>query len=1141
MKQGKILAIVFLFTMLMVTQNVMAVYPLTRTFSISPDSLHQIRAAAGLVAGEPSDSLITQYWKTYTRTYRDDSPDPGDLQRDRSFTDSFGFEGKAIDAYTAVVDYDNPTIDYSLVLDGIRTYLFEFPWEIYQNALKHQNYYPGDLPGMVPDGWDNNPLDDDTNEDEAWWQLTAYQRAREMSYNLILMSYLVDMLYYAHDRSDPTATAYTQFESILVSLQTHMTWIHTTFFNYGLPNSPADGWDNIGWNINDLYAPNDHNIPAPLGMCADDNGSGGGVHLPEINGVSRFHLICGLGYASILTEQDTFLNTFVKNEFKSAAPLPAETPFFGFNDYFTTNSGMFIGGLTYQNRFFYLSNLFLTALKRTKGINLYNSTNDWNCDMIPRMVRYMLRRIDPELHHITFGDDWRYNGIKSNGANDPSMNHSIQIERGLLSFYYQNTDDPESQENIRWYVSALKNSAGYWPREVYEHDFVSSFETVMNYQANTHGGPVSVTTGGFFPSYISQGTYSNSESTILRSPTNLYDEYKTSHMLVVNHENSFIPYHNNNDNTAYQLYLWGKPVIIEAGYVTYMNRKAKYLDWHRSSFSQNLLLINPDKPMSSSSSSEKKENDYLNLPVNIVADYKLKYEDPMNLYDWPISWSTIVQNTRPYYNKASKQFLLRNINSSVSDNIEHLRIHFKYNNSMTNSFEPTPVETGYDNQDKPCHVFRNFYKVSDKYFIVLDKAIFETLPDTLNEFRNQIYCLIDLRTSSVNYIHNILRLAVQNPGQPGIYQYIMSANKNMFIAMGSSINGTNTYSISDPNLTRLAWTPYDWTSPSGNRIGSMKRLSITASSSNQQERFITLLYPSENLLNHNPVTAAIQDDSGYRLAITEGTRKVFVSLCSDSTLVYPDEDYRLGTDGDFFVVEAESDFSSIHDMILSNGTTLTASPHTGSSFPAQDLFKSYSGRQDEVIASWNDGSLHVTFKTNQSLYPKYKIKRCEVLPSQFFSKTDYGMEVQSDIDTTSSTRGTIANNINTLAYDDQYFYVNYTWNDLSTAGLIDDNLVIVKATIPELNLCTDLNIQGVVSIVGSITINNGASMEIYPNSSVTISNDVNIYNHGILTIDGGTSRSVSLNKENQRWSSITTCRDGYLTCNNAIIEGAKQE
>jgi len=261
MKQGKIVAIVCMFIMLMVTQKLMAVYPLTRTYSISPDSLHQIRAAAGLVAGEPSDGLITQYWETYTRTYRDDIPDPGDLQRDRSYTDSFGFEGKAIDAYTAVLAYNEFPDFYSGKLDDIRNYLFTFPWDIYQNALKYQNYYPSSQPG-VPAEWDDNMPSDN---DQAWWELTDYQRAREMSYNLILMSYIVDMLYYAHDRSDPTATAYTQFESILVNLQAHMTWIHTTFFNYGLPNSPADGWNNIGWNINDLYAPEDQNIIAPVG------------------------------------------------------------------------------------------------------------------------------------------------------------------------------------------------------------------------------------------------------------------------------------------------------------------------------------------------------------------------------------------------------------------------------------------------------------------------------------------------------------------------------------------------------------------------------------------------------------------------------------------------------------------------------------------------------------------------------------------------------------------------------------------------------------------------------------------------------------------------------------------------------------
>ena len=63
----------------MVTQKLIAVYPLTRTYSISPDSLHQICAAAGLVAGDPSDAFITQYWNEYTWSYRDDIPDPGDI------------------------------------------------------------------------------------------------------------------------------------------------------------------------------------------------------------------------------------------------------------------------------------------------------------------------------------------------------------------------------------------------------------------------------------------------------------------------------------------------------------------------------------------------------------------------------------------------------------------------------------------------------------------------------------------------------------------------------------------------------------------------------------------------------------------------------------------------------------------------------------------------------------------------------------------------------------------------------------------------------------------------------------------------------------------------------------------------------
>jgi parallel beta-helix repeat protein len=417
-----------------------------------------------------------------------------------------------------------------------------------------------------------------------------------------------------------------------------------------------------------------------------------------------------------------------------------------------------------------------------------------------------------------------------------------------------------------------------------------------------------------------------------------------------------------------------------------------------------------------------------------------------------------------------------------------------------------------------------------QYYIILDNAMFVSPPDSLNMFRNQMHLLTHVSKRTGDWTGYIVLNQL-----PGVHLYTVTGPKKMYIAMGSSIDSTPAFDLSDQSITKLAWTPYDATIDTG----LMQKLSMTASSDNNQENFITLLYPSESPHNVNPITEAIQDDSGYRLIATEGSRKVFVSLSSDSISVFPSENYRLDTDGDFLVLDTESDISSIHEMILSRGTELTVSPNQGTAFPAQDLFFSFTEGLDEVIASWKNGNLNVTFKTNQSLYPKYKIKRCEVLPSQFFSKTEFGMEVYTEIDTIASTRGTITDNVNTLAYDIQNFYVNYTWDDLMAAGLINDDLVIVKATIPEFSLNTDLNIQGIVSIVGTITINNGASMDIYPNSSVTIAEDVDIYNHGILTIDGGTSRSINISNANQLWSGITSYREGSLTCNNAIIEGAQ--
>jgi len=1113
----------------LISSELFATPPLTRTYTINEETLHQIRKSAGRIYNELGDEFITKYWDEYTCSTRDENPDLGFFQRDRAFTDSFGIEDKVIDVYIAVVDFENPTIDYTQQLDDIRTYLYQFPWEIYQNALKNQDYYPTvePIPSAVPNGWDIEPPNNVTGEDEAWWQLSDYQRAREMSFNLILMSYIVDMLYYAHDRTDPTTDEYIQFESILAHLQAHLLWIHETFFGYGLDQT--NNWDTRGWNVIDKYTMDDSVTEiAPKGMCDDDNGPGGGVSLPQLsisNSNSRFHLICGMGYASLLTGQDDMLDSFVRNEFKSDGFLPVDTPFHGFNDYLTTNSGAFVAGITYQNRLLYLSNLFFTALNRFRGINLYNNNNQWNCDMLPRMVRYTLKRIDPELHHITFGDDWRYNGVNSAGADNEDMDHSIQIERGLLSFYYQNTDDPWTQNDIRWYVNELKNKSGNWPREMWENDLVSSFEVVMNYQANSMGGPVPVTNEGTFPSFLQNGTYSNAESTLMRNPTNNYDEYKNTHMLVVNHENSFIPCMNNDDNTSYQLYLWGNPVIVEAGYTAY-DGVAIYEDWYRSSFSQNVLLIDPEKPQSAGL---YLESDFLSLPSAMTHNVKISYEDPMNVFTEPmgVNWLTTNQETKPYHEKARKEFLLKHGNSLTGNGIEHLKINFRYNNSKSTTFDSTPVVA--DEQENPCMVYRNFYKIADRYFIIRDLAMFENPQTESNAFRNQMNLLTNVRRFGYRNLQYWVRA---RSAYPGVYQsYDLVNTKGMFIALGSSIAGVNSYELSSPDVTKLAWTPKDWVAETPNgRLGSMRRLSLTASSTNDQESFITFIYPCVSNYSYNPVTEAIQDLSGYRFIISEETKRILVALGSNESVEFPSSAYQMNSNGDFIVLNSESDLSSQHEMILSKGSYLSVSHTEGSNVTTKVVFESLDSDLEEVIASWSGQDLFVTTKANSPLYPKYKILRGNVAPLQLYSKTDY-----SNIETT----GTISYNINSLSYDNQYFYVNYTWDDLCAADLINDDLVLVQATIPGAVISTDLNLQGFISITGDISICNGASMDIFPNSAVTISEGVHIYNHGTLTLDGESSNSINIDRVSQAWSGITTYRDGSFFCNEAIIQGAE--
>ncbi len=296
-------------------------------------------------------------------------------------------------------------------MNDIRSNLFLFPWKTYERALHHKEISANDVTDVMlngewsPNYWHHAHV---SQNNPAWYRLNAYQRGQELSYNLMFLSFMIDMLYQAYDVSDPYAANHMTI--IRTNFNEHLQWIRQNFFT---DNQAV--WDTLGWQ-------RDASTVYPLGICYDDfpaKDDGTAYRMPMIgNDVNRFILICGLGYGAIVTgeqnaENIDFSNSgslinFVKHEFVSDTEYPAGSGNYGMNDYLVTKTGMYVGGITYQNRLLYLTPLFLTALNRVCGINLYNSSNAWNCDLVPKMAKNVLVRIDPELQHILQEDDWRY-------------------------------------------------------------------------------------------------------------------------------------------------------------------------------------------------------------------------------------------------------------------------------------------------------------------------------------------------------------------------------------------------------------------------------------------------------------------------------------------------------------------------------------------------------------------------------------------------------------------------------------------------------------------------------------------------------------------------------------------------------------
>jgi len=795
--------------------------------------------------------------------------------------------------------------------------------------------------------------------------------------------------------------------------------------------------------------------------------------LPDLESFCyRFLTVNGIGYGSIVAGDS--LNTdsrldFVFEQLWSTNNYPPGTDLYGITDFIVTGEGLYTGGITYENRAIYLSSLFFTALKRSRNYNI------WDTEFMKDWINQIVVRIDPEFNHFTHGDDWRW------------FSNTKKIESGLLQFYYQNTNDTECRKNIRWYVHRLKeNNYNNYPRE-HINDHNNFFTVVMSYNPDCPTTLPIDNEQNYFPEFLTEGIYSDDELTIIRPEINTNNEFINKPCLVVSHEYSFMSNHYNNEKTHFQLFSNGKYFIIDTGYKTWYSTGQwwRVEEWFQSPYSKNMVIINPDS-------------------INVEGNYYGEYQD---LTEW-CPWDTSGSYTGyPFYNlnkKDPKTYLaVDEYNSykaynSIADlpnpankeyivtnnNVNHLKVSVEYENNL-------PDCTG---QAHECDVTRNFYMLDDSNFIIYDDI--DNSESLVNKYRIQLHFNPESsETFNTNHLSPFSTM-IDN-----VYLHGVMGAINSFYA---NYEDTDTHYAGSFNGLPLGWT--------GGYSANHSRLRITSEGIN--EKFITLLFPSES--STNPIDSDIINGSGYYGVKydldTTDLIETYAAVMSPSTasISFGTGELFVITDADFFVFETNDDCTDVRKLVINEGDDFTANVY-------DDIYIS-DDTYEEIISEWENNELEITtvmrFETNAIPdpvpNPKYKILRCGVLPENLISKTYYYLTGESP----QQQRGTIDNNIESLALDSLYFYVNYDYSDLVSDSLLTEDLTIYKGIFDDIDIVgTSKFGRGDIEFKNEIIVPTGTELIFISGSNPKMNNKSEFIVNGQVTAIGDTSNVIEFERK----------------------------
>ncbi|HPR17350.1 MAG TPA: T9SS type A sorting domain-containing protein, partial [Candidatus Cloacimonadota bacterium] len=615
------------------------------------------------------------------------------------------------------------------------------------------------------------------------------------------------------------------------------------------------------------------------------------------------------------------------------------------------------------------------------------------------------------------------------------------------------------------------------------------------------------------------------------------------------------------DQSSFILYYKEKLLLIAPGYRPSWDSYNIGKEWLYSPYSHNLIMVNPyheDYGTMSYQNWYFDEQSELSMDYWHAVDFYNTYSVTLAQYwnDWrpdygsppfpedpewidlgnPNNYKFKGDGFEPigpqggrygvdHKNPAYKNYLICN------EYIQHLKINIVYDHPQGDVIYP-------GNINDTISIARNFYSLDiedeNPYFIVYD-TVGSSIHNSENEFMNQLHFAL-YPTSENTYYSGCDNLS----NNSGIFTHHSGCLNETYLhgIMGSENNAEWTIRDSLPqglyfNSSRK-WgdncPPPQW---------EHKALRVNTTTTGD-EQFLTLLIPSES--STNPIDSDyIVNGNGYYGAKFD--MDVSDSYCCYTGIKSENINYivfgsqsqvLVETNAEFFLIETDSLFTDYKKIVLNGGNELELQNNI-SVFNSTISF-------EEMIASYENNELHVSFKSDNAHYPKYKILRCGIKPENFYSSTEYGS--YSANNGQSSTRETIEDNIYNLAYDNEYFYVNYSYPELIDGGIVSDSLVFFIGSYPSSIFTTNgypnkLRFAGQAQLSGTYAIADSFELVFEPGAQPLLAYGTSFNIHGTVTANGSTNDHI-LFTTNSDWGGFYIYSDGEAEFNYCEFEYAYQ-